>query len=53
MQGELYTYEAFGSSGELTEDYDKLMDERPEYYVFNGAANALTGVRPLEDDRGA
>jgi nitrite reductase (NO-forming) len=52
MQGELYTYEAFGSSGELTEDFDKLMDERPEYYVFNGAANALTGDNALRAEVG-
>ena len=41
MQGEVYTTEAFGTKGELTESYDKLMNEQPEYYVFNGAANAL------------
>ncbi len=41
MQGEIYTEEAFGTTGELTESYDKLMNEQPEYYVFNGAANAL------------
>jgi nitrite reductase (NO-forming) len=41
MQGEIYTAEAFGTKGELTESYDKLMNEMPEYYVFNGAANAL------------
>jgi nitrite reductase (NO-forming) len=41
MQGEIYTEEAFGAKGELTESYDKLMNEMPEYYVFNGAANAL------------
>ena len=41
MQGEIYTEEPHGSRGELTESYDKLLDERPEYYVFNGAANAL------------
>ena len=40
MQGEIYTEEAFGSKGELTESYDKLLNEQPEYYVFNGAANA-------------
>jgi nitrite reductase (NO-forming) len=41
MQGEIYTEQAFGEKGELTESYDKLMNEQPEYYVFNGAANAL------------
>jgi nitrite reductase (NO-forming) len=47
MQGELYTAEAFGTKGELTESYDKLMNEQPEYYVFNGAANALAGDNAL------
>ncbi len=41
MQGEIYTEQAFGTQGELTESHDKLMNEMPEYYVFNGAANAL------------
>jgi nitrite reductase (NO-forming) len=41
MQGEIYTEEAFGTAGELTESFDKLLNEIPEYYVFNGAANAL------------
>lgn len=48
MQGELYTEEAFGTAGQLTESYDKLMDEQPEYYVFNGAAEALTGDNALK-----
>lgn len=42
MQGELYTEEMFGTKGELTESYEKLLNEQPEYYVFNGAANALS-----------
>jgi nitrite reductase (NO-forming) len=47
MQGEIYTAEAFGTKGEATEDYEALLDERPEYYVFNGAANALSGDNAL------
>ena len=47
MQGELYTEQKFGEKGELTESYDKLMNETPEYYVFNGAANALAGDNAL------
>ncbi len=47
MQGEIYTAEAFGTPGEATEDYDALLAEQPEYYVFNGAANALTGDNAL------
>lgn len=42
MQGEIYTAQAFGSTGELLFSADKLSQETPEYYVFNGAAGALT-----------
>ena len=42
MQGEIYTEQGFGVLGEATESFDKLLAEQPEYYVFNGAANALT-----------
>jgi nitrite reductase (NO-forming) len=41
MQGEIYTEEAHGSEGALTESLDKLLAEQPEYYVFNGASDAL------------
>lgn len=47
MQGEVYTEEPYGTKGKLTESLDKLMEETPEYYVFNGAANALTGDNAL------
>jgi nitrite reductase (NO-forming) len=52
MQGEIYTEEAFGAKGELTESYDKLMNEMPEYYVFNGAANALADGNALKAEVG-
>jgi nitrite reductase (NO-forming) len=42
MQGEIYTEEAFGTKGEATFSPDKLMNERPEYFVFNGAVNTLS-----------
>ena len=42
MQGELYTSQPFGTSGALTGDTTKLLDEKPEYFVFNGASMALT-----------
>lgn len=48
MQGEIYTEEAFGSSGLLTESYEKLINERPEYFVFNGHVGALTDHYPLK-----
>ncbi len=47
MQGEIYSEQPFGTAGEATENYDKLIDERPEYYVFNGAVGALTDEAPL------
>ena len=48
MQGEIYTEEDFGSTGELTESYAKLLDERPEYFVFNGAVHGLKTEAPLK-----
>jgi nitrite reductase (NO-forming) len=48
MQGEIYTEQKFGAKGELTESFDKLMNERPEYFVFNGAAGALANEKPLK-----
>jgi nitrite reductase (NO-forming) len=48
MQGEIYTEKPFGSKGELAESYEKLMNERPEYFVFNGAVGALAKEKPLK-----
>jgi nitrite reductase (NO-forming) len=48
MQGEIYTEQKFGAKGEVTESYDKLMDERPEYFIFNGAVGALAKDKPLK-----
>lgn len=52
MQGELYTKEAFGSTGLLTENIEALLDENPEYLVFNGAVGALTEELPLRANVG-
>jgi nitrite reductase (NO-forming) len=41
MQGEIYTSQPYGTAGMLTNDTIKLLDEKPEYFVFNGAAMAL------------
>jgi nitrite reductase (NO-forming) len=41
MQGEIYTEQAHGTKGHLDESYDKLVSEHPEYFVFNGSADAL------------
>ncbi len=48
MQGELYTNEAFGSTGHLTQNVQALLDENPQYFVFNGAVRALADQKPLK-----
>jgi nitrite reductase (NO-forming) len=52
MQGEIYTNEAFGSTGLLTENIQALLNEDPEYLVFNGAVGALTEQKPLKANVG-
>lgn len=42
MQGEIYTREPFGSQGLHDFSVEKLLNERPEYIVFNGSTGALT-----------
>jgi nitrite reductase (NO-forming) len=42
MQGEIYTREPFGQSGQATFDFEAMANEQPSYYVFNGAAAGLT-----------
>jgi nitrite reductase (NO-forming) len=52
MQGELYTVDPFGTQGEMEMDYDKLISERAEYFLFNGAVGALTKSHPLYANAG-
>jgi nitrite reductase (NO-forming) len=47
MQGEIYTVDDIGGSGHQKMSLEKLMDERPEYFVFNGAVGALTVQHPM------
>jgi nitrite reductase (NO-forming) len=47
MQGEIYTAETMGTKGADTFSAEKLLDERPEYFVLNGAVGALTTEHPL------
>jgi nitrite reductase (NO-forming) len=47
MQGELYTAASFGQTGLQEFSIEKLMDEHPEYFVFNGSVDALTDHHPL------
>lgn len=47
MQGDIYTKKARGAKGHQEFDHDKLADELPQYYVFNGAVGALTKENKL------
>jgi nitrite reductase (NO-forming) len=42
MEGELYTVQPYGSQGQLDFSHEKMLNEQPEYYTFNGEAGALT-----------
>jgi nitrite reductase (NO-forming) len=42
MQGEIYTAQPYGTQGHLDFDHEAMLDEKPEYFVFNGSAGALT-----------
>jgi nitrite reductase (NO-forming) len=48
MQGEIYTEGAYGQRGSQEFSVDKLLHERPEYFVFNGSVGALTKLHPLQ-----
>jgi len=48
MQGEIYTSAAKGKSGLQQFSDAKLMEESPEYFVFNGAVDALTKTHPMQ-----
>jgi nitrite reductase (NO-forming) len=48
MQGEIYTQEAFGQRGRQEFSVEKLLNERPEYFVFNGSVGALSKLHPLK-----
>ena len=48
MQGEIYTAAPFGLHGSQEFDVEKLLNERPEYFVFNGSVGALSKLHPLQ-----
>ena len=48
MQGELYTDRSFGQRGHDEFSVEKLLAERAEYFVFNGAVGALTVEHPMK-----
>lgn len=52
MQGELYTEQSYGQKGHLDFSLEKLLSEKPEYIVFNGAVGSLTGDHALRAEVG-
>ena len=48
MQGEIYTDRGFGQRGHDEFSVEKLLAERAEYFVFNGAVGALTAEHPMK-----
>jgi nitrite reductase (NO-forming) len=48
MQGELYTDRTFGQRGHDEFSVEKLLAEKAEYFVFNGAVGALTAEHPMK-----
>ena len=47
MQGEIYTAEDMGSEGHQKMSLPKLLNERPEYFVFNGFVNGASGEHAM------
>ncbi|MGB3272613.1 MAG: copper-containing nitrite reductase [Xanthobacteraceae bacterium] len=47
MQGEIYTEAPYGQHGSQEFSVEKLLNERPEYFVFNGSVGALSKLHPL------
>lgn len=52
MQGEIYTKHAREEKGHHVFDGQRMLDENPNYVVFNGAANALTEDMAMEAEVG-
>ena len=48
MQGEIYSDLPYGQHGSAEFSVDKLLNERPEYFVFNGSVGALSKLHPLQ-----
>jgi len=52
MQGEIYTTAAKGKAGLQQFSMENLMQENAQYYLFNGAVDALTRQYPLHANEG-
>lgn len=48
MQGDFYTSGKFGDKGLQAFSKDKMLAEKPEYFLFNGRVNSLSGERALK-----
>lgn len=52
MQGEIYTAAPKGTEGFQQFSAAKLMSDAPEYFVYNGAVDALTAARAMKANVG-
>lgn len=52
MQGEIYTADAKGKAGLQQFSPEKLLNEHPEYFVFNGAVDSVTKEYPMHANVG-
>jgi nitrite reductase (NO-forming) len=52
MQGDFYLQGLRGQEGLLGFDMERLLDEEPNYVVFNGAVGSVTGDRSLKANVG-
>lgn len=48
MQGDFYTSGKYGDKGLQSFSKEKLLAEHPEYFLFNGRVNSLSGERALK-----
>jgi len=52
MQGEIYTDQPYGQQGSQQFSVEKLLNEKPEYFVFNGSVGAISKLHPLKANVG-
>ena len=52
MQGDFYTTGKYGAKGFQTLSKEKLLAEQPDYFLFNGRVNSLSGERALKAKAG-
>jgi nitrite reductase (NO-forming) len=48
MQGDFYTSGKYGDKGLQSFSKEKMLAEKPEYFLFNGRVNSLSGDRALK-----